>query len=395
MKQLFPHEREQKRQALLGAVQQVQDILAADVEEAERLRTLPSTSVLALRDSGLLALKTPTELGGAEADPLIQIEIIEAVSYISPSAGWYLFIGAATAGLSGAFLPEAAVAEIFGGEHFPLVTGGGGFRPGELVPIKGGYRLTGRWSWGSGIRHAEWLNILGRINEESAGGTSEIRICVVPARSVEIHDNWHVIGLSGTGSCDFSATDVFVPEHFTHGEFGRESPKRGGALYRLGIPALLANENAAFSLGVARRALDEVVALAQSKLRGYGKRTMLAQRGVFQRAVGEGTLRLRAARALLIEAYDRAWATACKGEKLELKTQAELRAASALVSDIAVKVATDAFAYGAGTAIKLDSFLQRCFRDLHTADTHFLASDSSYENYGQFLLGLPDADPLA
>jgi alkylation response protein AidB-like acyl-CoA dehydrogenase len=72
-----------------------------------------------------------------------------------------------------------------------------------------------------------------------------------------------------------------------------------------------------------------------------------------------------------------------------------LRAASALVSDVAVKVATDAFAYGAGSAMRLESVLQRCFRDLRAADTHFLASDSSYENYAQFLLGLPGADPLA
>jgi indole-3-acetate monooxygenase len=161
MNQVFPQEREQKRQALLDAVGQVREILAADVEEAEKLRTLPPSSVAALRDSGLLALKTPAALGGAEADPITQIEIIEAVSYVSPSAGWYLFIGAATAGLSGAFLPDAGVAEMFGGGRFPLVAGGGGLRPGKLVPVEGGYRLTGRWSWGSGIRHAEWLTIPG------------------------------------------------------------------------------------------------------------------------------------------------------------------------------------------------------------------------------------------
>ena len=394
MKQRFPKEREQKRQSLLRAVEQVRQTLAADVEEAEKLRTLPPSSVAALRDSGLLALKTPAELGGAEADPVTQIEVIEAVSYVSPSAGWYLFIGAATAGLSGAFLPDAGVAEMFGGERFPLVAGGGGLRPGKLVPVDGGYRLTGRWSWGSGIRHAEWLTIPGRAGEEE-GGQSEVRISVVPTRSVEVHDNWYVMGLSGTGSCDYSAADLFVPEHFTHADLNAATPRRGGPLYRLGLPAFIANENSAFSLGVARRALDEVVALARSKSRGYSKRTMLAHRGVFQRFVGEGALRLRAARALLVDAYDRAWTIVSDRRRLDPQTQAELRAAGALVSDVAVKVATDAFAYGAGTAMRLESVLQRCFRDLHAADTHFLASDSSYENYGQFLLGLPDADPLA
>jgi indole-3-acetate monooxygenase len=393
MKQLFPEEREPKKQALLRAVEQVRETLAADVEEAEKLRTLPASSVAALRDSGLLALKTPAELGGAEADPITQIEVIEAVSYISPSAGWYLFIGAATAGLSGAFLPDAGIAEMFDG-RFPLVAGGGGLRPGKLVPVDGGYRLTGRWSWGSGIRHAEWLVIPGRVGEEDSGH-SDVRISVVPTRSVEVHDNWYVMGLSGTGSCDYSTTDLFVPEHFTHADLNSATPKRGGPLYRLGIPAFIANENSAFSLGVARRALDEVIALARSKIRGYSKRTMLAHRSVFQRSVGEDVLRLRAVRALMIDAYEKAWAVVCSGRRPDPQTQAELRAVGALVSDVAVEVATDAFAYGAGTAMRLESVLQRCFRDLHAADTHFLASDSSYENYGQFLLGLPDADPLA
>jgi indole-3-acetate monooxygenase len=395
MKQLFPEEPEQKKQALMSAVEQAREAMAADVEEAEKLRTLPPASVAALRDTGLLALKTPAELGGAEADPVTQIEVIEAVSYISPSAGWYLFIGAATAGISGAFLPEAGIAEMFTGDRFPLVAGGGGLRPGRLVPVEGGYRLTGRWSWGSGIRHAQWLTIPGRIGDEDDVGHSSVRMCVVPTRNVEVHDNWYVMGLSGTGSCDYSATDLFVPEHFTHGELNTAVPKRGGPLYRLGIPAFIANENSAFSLGVARRALDEVIALARSKSRGYSKRVMLANRGVFQRAVGRGALELRAARALLIDAYDRAWTVARSGKRLDPRMQAELRGAGTLVSDVAVKVATDAFAYGAGTAMRLESVLQRCFRDLHAADTHFLASDSSYENYGQFLLGLPDADPLA
>ena len=94
MKQKFPTDRAEKRQALLQAVDSVRDILAAGADEAEAIRTLPQASVAALREAGLFALKLPAVLGGAEADPVTQIEVIEAVSYIDPSTGWNLLIGA-------------------------------------------------------------------------------------------------------------------------------------------------------------------------------------------------------------------------------------------------------------------------------------------------------------
>src|SRR5206468_12446529 len=115
----FPVERAEKRQALLRAVESVRDVLAAGVNEGEELRTLPPASVAALRDSGLFLLKAPTVLGGAEADPVTQLDVIEAVSHIDPAAGWCLFLCADTAGLSGAFLSDAAVAQIFPGDHVP------------------------------------------------------------------------------------------------------------------------------------------------------------------------------------------------------------------------------------------------------------------------------------
>src|SRR5215468_10543283 len=114
MKQQFPAEREEKRRALLDAVNSVRDILAANADEAEALRTLPEASVTALRESGLLVLMQPTVLGGAEADPMTQVEVMEAVSYIDPSTGWSFAIGASGLGFC-AFLPDEAIERMFAG----------------------------------------------------------------------------------------------------------------------------------------------------------------------------------------------------------------------------------------------------------------------------------------
>jgi alkylation response protein AidB-like acyl-CoA dehydrogenase len=385
----FPLDRADKRRFLLQAVATVRDTLAAHAEESETLRTLHEESVAALTDSGLLAMKCPIELGGAEADPVTQIEVIEATSYIDPSTGWSLAIGNGGVSLFGSCLPQEAIDQLFAGNRPPRCAGS--LTPGQAVPVDGGYRVSGRWSWASGIRHAEWIGGLTLVM--SNDDLPYPRISVFPAAQVDIHDNWNVAGLKGTGSCDFSVTDRFVPEAFTF-DLRTWEPKRGGALYQLGLPGLLINELAGFALGVGRRALDEIIQLARTKHRGYAKPTSLAERGVFQRSIGESDLRLRAARALAIEVFEKAWDTVCAGRRPDAQLQVEMRTVTTLVTDVALDVTTQAFSYGAGTAVRLDNILQRCLRDLQVGATHLMVSDSNYELYGKCLLGLPEIDPM-
>ena len=389
MKQPFPTEREEKRQMLLQAVEQVRATLTAEVNAAEEARTLPNASVTALRKAGLFKMKLPAELGGAEADPVTQLEAIEMTTTINPSAGWCMFIGAAIVGMAGAFLPDEAITELFPNGHAPTMAGG--LMPGRAVPGEGGYRVTGRWSWGSGIRHAEWILVQTLV--ESDSDMPEVRAAVFPITQTEVIDNWHVVGMKGTGSCDYEVRDLFVPEHFTFG-VGTTPPQRGGPLYLMGWPGYVANEHAAFALGIARCALDAIIALAQSKKRGYGPQKRVAERSLFQRMIAEADLRLRGTRMVVIDILEKAWLTASAGQVPEPGLQAEMRSAAALATDVALDITTNAFRYGAGSAVRLEHVLQRCLRDLHTAAAHFMVSDSSYENYGQFLLDLSDADPM-
>lgn len=386
----FPEGRAEKREALLQAVSDIRETLAGDADKSETLRTLPEASVTALTDAGLFAMKCPRELGGAEADPVTQLEVIEAVTYIDPTAGWCCLIGNGTLSVVAAFLPDDAIAQMFTGDRPPRMAGA--LMPGKAFRVDGGYRVTGRWSWGSGIRYAEWVGVLILVESDGAEGPQP-RMVVFPAEQAEIYDNWRVAGLKGTGSCDFSVSDLFVPEVFTFGTMKWE-PKRGGPLYKLGMPGLVINEHAGFALGVGQRALDEIIGLAKSKRRGYGKQISLADRSVFQRTVAEGDLRLRAARGLMTEVFERAWQTVCEGRVPEPQLQAEMRSAATFGTDVALDVTSTAFHNGGGSAVWLNSILQRCLRDLHVAASHLMVSDSSYENYGQFLLGLPDADPM-
>ena len=386
----FPAEPQEKRRVLLDAVEEVRDVLTAGAEEAEAAGTLPAATVDALYESGLLALKLPQVMGGAEADLLTQLDVLEAVTRIDASAGWCLLIGSASVGGLGAFLPDEAIDEVFAGGR-PPKTCGVAMASGKAVPVDGGYRVSGRWSFASGIRHCQWVSA-GAMVDRGSDAAPERLTFTVKTSEVEIHDNWHVAGLQGTGSNDFSVSDLFVRKAFTR-DPASTSPQRGGPLYRMGRPGSVSNEHCAFALGLGRRALDEMRDLGQA-YRGYSGTSSIASRSLFQRSLGECDLKLRGARALVVDILEEAWRVVCGGHTPEPWLQAELRTAGTFSTDVAVEVASKAFRFGGGRALQNSNILQRCLRDINAAAQHLMVNDSTYENHGQFILGLPDADPM-
>ncbi len=375
----------------MDAVESVRDTLEAGAQEGEETGTLPKASVDALYESGLLRLKLPRVLGGAEADLVTQLDVLEAVSEIEPSAGWCLMIGAASLGGVGAFLPDDAIEEIFA-EGKPPKTAGV-FAPfGNAVPVEGGYLLNGRWSFASGVRHSDWISAGARVVSEDVDYPPQIR-ATIRTSDVKIHDNWQVIGLRGTGSCDFSVKDLFVPYRFAY-DVSLTEPLRGGAMYRLGRPGFVTNEHSAFALGVGRRALTAVIEVGASKTRGYTSVNPLARRPAFQRMLSESDLRLRAARALNVEILEEAWRVVCDGHPPSPPLQAQMRSVCTYSTDVAADVVSQAFRFAGGAALFESSVLQRCLRDINAGAQHQMVSDTAYENHGQFMLGLPDAKTM-
>lgn len=388
----FPAEHTAKRAALLAAVESIRPVVEAHAAEGETLNTLPLPIVDALHSSGLLSLKLPAALGGAEADPATQFEVIERLSAMDPSTGWCLMIGGTGIGLPGAFLADEAIDEIFAEGCIPrgaIVA----MPMGEARTVKGGYRLTGQWPFVSGVPHADWVTVGARVIRDD-DKPPQPRLFVVPAASVEIHDNWHVAGLKGTGSADVSVRDVLVPEAFTWDRLNTP-PRRGGALYRIGHPGFVANEHAAFAIGVGRGALDTVMQLARSKRRSFAAEpSAIEQRPVFQRWTGIADLKLHAAKALVLEIYEEAWGFAEKGEVPPPRVQAAIRSATAYATEVAADVTTEAFRFGGGEAAYEGNMLQRYLRDINVGAQHLMVSTIAYENHGQFLMGLSGADPL-
>ena len=389
---VFPQERRKKRRFLLDSVEAVGDTVAATADESEQLGTLAPAAVDAIREAGLFTLKLPEVLGGAEADPVTQIEVIEALAYIDAAAGWCLMIGATAIGQPGAFTDNEAIAVIFSNGRIPTAATSTALM-GVATPVDGGYVLSGRWPFASGVRHAEWMTAGAAVKDPGDAEPRKLSL-VFPVTEGHIHDNWHVTGLEGSGSNDISVSDLFVPAAFTWDSSVWE-PKRGGAIYRMGRPGFVANEHSGVALGIARRALDEIVRSAPTKMRGNPPTGSLADREAFRGDIASCDLRLRAARALSHDVYERAYQTARGGQVPDAAAQSEMRAVSTYVTEVAVEVATTAFRYAGGSAIHRSNILQRCLRNINAAAQHFMVSDTALENYGSSILDTPDVRPMA
>jgi indole-3-acetate monooxygenase len=396
MNKPFPHDRLQKREMLLAAVDRIAETLRASGAKSEELGTLAPEAVNALRENGMFRLKLCAEMGGAEADPVTEMLVLEGLAYDDLTSGWCTMVGATGIASLGTFLTRSGLDKVFADNHIP--TASISFFPaGRAVRDGKNFRLSGRWRFNSGIRHSEWV-VGGTIVEGSGaenGGRPIVMFSAFPQKDATLYDNWSgVVGLRGTGSCDCSVENYPLPEDQTFiWDLLQPKPLRGGASYLFPPFSYVAKEHGSVAIGAARRALDELIKIATTT-RGTFRSSRLDERQIVHRFIGEADLKLRAARALLHQRYEELYAIASAGKIPDGAAVADVRAAAVYATDLAIETATAAFHFAGNTGLHHPHVLGRLIRDLNTAGLHQVMSDTAYENHGKFRLGLP-ADPLA
>jgi indole-3-acetate monooxygenase len=371
------------RTALLDALDCAGPRLEALEAKAEAAAEPTREAVEILHDLGLVGLKSPRAVGGAEADWTLQIEVLERVAWYNLSAAWCLMLYFDNTGRALSSLPEAGVSRLLSGGRIPAVCGGGGLRMGQLTPAPEGWRLSGNWIFGSGLPQADYVNMSALTPD------GVMRQCIVPIADVVSADNWQVMGLKGTGSVDFSVNDAFLPSELSFA--AGDPPLRGGHLYRLGVFGYAGLCMPAVMVGAARRALHDLAKAAATKSRGYTKKTTLADRGVFRAFVGESDLKLKAARLLTIATGERLLADVASSGAMSEANEAEARAVGVYCSQTAIAVMNGIIGYAGGEAVRAGRRFERTLRDLHMAGTHMFVSDIGYENHAEFVMGLADA----
>jgi alkylation response protein AidB-like acyl-CoA dehydrogenase len=364
--------------------------IVAAREEAEALRRVPPAIAEQLGAAGLLQMFLPRAMGGPELPPLAAFHAIEAVSRADGSIGWCAMI-ATVASLFAGWL-DADVGRSIAGKPADLRLAGSLRSQGSARPVVGGYRVSGRWDFASGVHHANWLfctcKILdGDTPRTTPSGAPLTRSMWVPAARARIEDTWSVVGLRGTGSHDFVVEDAFVPE--SHTSSIAEPPRQPGALYhpRM-VYVTIFGANVANALGIARGALDAFADLARRS--SPASPVPLRERPAVQARLGEAEAILGAARAFVVDAVG----AACDAARGPDPSLAIARARLAITHGVHEAVrAVDLVFHAAGTlAIHTENPLERYFRDIHVAVQHNAAFPVHYESAGKVFLGLAPPD---
>ncbi len=379
-------------EGLLAATHDITRRLADRSAEIETARTLPTDLVAELAGAGLFRAFVPASLGGSEAPVADGLAVIEELATADGSTAWCVMI-AMTTGLLGGFLPDEHARTIYGSPD--SITGGLAAPAGRAIPLPdGGLRVSGRWAWGSGSRHCTWIGGGCRLVDPTgvpaprADGL-EAPFVLFNAADVELLDTWHVSGLKGTGSTDYQVSDLVVPEG-RWVQVNVDAPREDGALYRFSFFGMLALGIASVTLGLARRAIDELVELAVDK-RPQGSSRLLAERAPVQAEVALAEAEMRAARAFMNDTVEDAWRSVSAGDPITDEQRRSSRLAATHATLASASAVDRCYTAGGGAAIYEDSALQRVFRDVHVATQHAMVAPRTLELAGRLRLGLPTA----
>lgn len=364
-------------------------VLERDAEAGERAGSISRDALAAMQRAGAFRMTMPRSLGGLEAHPVTQYEVIEALSEADGAAGWVAMIGSDAGYFAGRIEPDLAK-ELFPSPDLLICTSSG--PTGTAERVEGGVRVQGRWRFASCCKHATWFNAACILTEQGkpvigADGRPETRTVVLPIEEVEIVDNWHTTGLCGSSSNDIEVRDVFAPERRVvgHGLSGHGAVKPASPLYAYWM-MIMCNVSGV-PMGIARRAIQEACTLANEKFQ-YGTKTLFQEDPHLQARIGRAETALAAARALLIESVDELWTTLIAGDELSMAVKSRFRMANLHGFHAALEATRWMYEVGGSGSLYRPHPLERGMRDISVAANHLLVRESAYSEIGRVSLGM-------
>ncbi len=360
------------------------DALLRDIrarrKEFEAQRFISPDIIQRFKKVGVYRALVAKRFGGDEKSPAGFCELVETISRADGSAGWVASFG--IGGVYLAALPLATLEKLYANGP-DVVFAGGIFPPQPAELVEGGYKVNGRWSWGSGSMGAEVVGA--GILPKNADGSGLPRMAVMPRDKVQIAPNWDVMGLLGTGSHDIVVKDVVVPEEWTF--------VRGGAssldtpLYRYPTLSFAAQVLTVVGLGIARAAIDEVIGMAVGRASVTGAPN-LGERVYVQLEMAKIDAELRAARAWFYQAIDDVWQVLLAGGKPSDQQVSMLRLSTTHASRVAAEVTRRAQMVSGGSGVYESCPLAAQVRDAQMITQHAFMGDITYQNAGAMMFGL-------
>ena len=365
-------------------------------EEIEREQRLPPALVEQLHAAGFYRMVIPRSLGGLQVDPLTYLRVVELLAEGAGSVGWNV-CNNSIGQLVTLGLPDEGVHEIYPPGHATVIAGTAVQGGGQAVPVEGGYRVSGHWTFGSGCQEAVWMlgsfQILddGEPRRRPDGGSLYWRGVFRREDATIVPGSWDVAGLRGTGSFDWTVRDVFLPQRRTCPHVGvpldNQWSRWPGITYALPSQAWVGPHHSSVITGIARAGIDALVALAVEKT-PRGRSGMLCENPQVQDAVGRADAILNAGRVYRSAMIAELWNTIAAGKETTLEQRARCRLASTYAADSAREAMDLVYRHGGSTSFKRESRLAECWRDLHVVGQTVTIAPEWYPIGGRVYLGM-------
>jgi alkylation response protein AidB-like acyl-CoA dehydrogenase len=383
-------------QPLVRAAAALQPGLRRYHEEIEREQRLPLPLVEQLHEAGCYRMLLPRSLGGFQADPLTYTRVVELLAEGVGSVGWNI-ANNSIGQLVTLGLPDDGVHEIYPSGHATVLAGTAVQGGGQAVPVEGGYRVTGHWTFGSGCQEATWM--LGSFQildgdgqpRRRADGGMYWRGIFRRDEAVVLPGSWDVTGLRGTGSFDWTVTDVFLPERRSMVHAGvpvdNQWSRWPGVTYALPSVAWVGPHHSSVITGIARAGINALIELAVEKT-PRGRTGMLCEYPQVQESVGKADAMLNAGRIYRGAMLTELWNTVAAGGETTLEQRARARLAPIFAADCARDAMDLMYRYGGSTSFKRGTRLAECWRDLHVVGQTQTIGPEWYPIGGRALLGM-------
>jgi len=374
-------------------IRALRPVIEAHRHEGDGLHHLPDAIARAFTEANVYRLLLPDEFGGENIDLLTYYDLVEEVASYDGSVGWNFSIGSSTPIILGDLSPTRLHA-IFASPDSCVAASAS--PPGRAVEVEGGYRITGRFAWASGIHQARWVIANGFIFDgdtmrKSAAGTPVALGFVMPKRDCKVLDTWQVVGMRGTGSTEFEAANVLVPKDMTIRFFGAES-QYPYPIFHL-PPTYFGYNHVGVMNGIARAALAGLKELARTKTSAMGGGS-LRDDPQAQYAVAKAEAMIEANRIAVKEAFRPLWTKVVARDPVALAMRAGVRRMIAHAAECAVEAVQLCFRAAGGSAIYESAPFERALRDVNAAATHMTTRRVMMEEAGRVAFGLAPRTPL-
>lgn len=377
--------------AVVARAKAAAEVAKAAGDRIEATRELPADVHEALLDAGVFRLLLPRSIGGLEVSIPTFAEIAMILAAADASTAWCVGQGGGCS-MSASFLEPEAAKRLFGPRDAVLAWGAG--VQGTAIEVPGGYRVSGKWSFASGSRHATLLGAHCRIIDASGNprltteGRPADRTALFPRSKAQIQDVWQVVGLKGTGSDTYVVEDLFVPAEETIDRETLSSAHETGTLYRFPTMMVYAAAFGGVMLGIARGMLDDLTSLALTKT-ARGAASSLRDSEMFHADRARLEARWRALRRYHFGTFTDIWQAVDGGAPLTLEQRIDARLASTHTINEGCQIAVEAYRAAGQNAIFENAPFERRLRDALSASQQVQGRASHFATVGRHLLGLP------